>query len=258
MDILSRVKEKKPLVHHITNYVTVNDCANITLCAGGLPVMAHSEDEVEDMVKISNALVLNMGTPDSFQVSSMIKAGRMANNLGIPVVFDPVGVGATPYRTGIARKILEQVKVAVIKGNKGEISVLAGAGGEVRGVESVGEYSGIDRAARELARCYDGVVIVTGAEDIVTDGERLVRVKNGHPMMGRVVGTGCMGASVVGVFVGACEEYLAAAVEAMVFYGVAGELAARKQDGPAAYKTNFLDAIASLDSDTLHKIRRVE
>ncbi|MEW6723831.1 MAG: hydroxyethylthiazole kinase [Bacillota bacterium] len=257
MSIADLIREKKPLVHHITNYVTVNDCANTTLAIGALPVMAHSPDEVEDMVSLAQALVLNIGTLDNSQVAVMIKAGQKANSLGIPVVLDPVGAGATPYRTRTAETILNEVTVAAIKGNQGEISVLAGAGGEVKGVESVGQYGDIEESARRLALKQGCLVVVTGVEDIVTDGTRLARIANGHPAMGRVVGTGCMGASVLGGFLAVGTEQWEAAVEAMVFYGVAGELAAELTQSPAAFKIAFLDSLAGLTGDGAARRRRV-
>ncbi|MBS3971189.1 MAG: hydroxyethylthiazole kinase, partial [Clostridia bacterium] len=153
-DLLKLVREKKPLVHHITNNVTVNDCANITLNTGGLPVMAYSLDEVHEMVRVAGALVLNIGTLNREQIKAMIKAGKAANEAGVPVIFDPVGVGATTLRTESALEILKEVRVDIIKGNKAEINILAGHGGQIKGVESVGEYNNMEAAAGSLAKKY--------------------------------------------------------------------------------------------------------
>ena len=182
--LLARLREQKPLVHHITNDVTVSECANITLCMGGLPVMAYAPEEAAQMAAAAGALVLNIGTLSVGQVEAMITAGKSANQAGIPVVLDPVGAGATTLRTESAQRILREVKVTVIKGNKAEISILAGSGGQIRGVESVGEYSDIMETARSLARRENCIVVVTGPEDIITDGRRLWLAANGHPLMG--------------------------------------------------------------------------
>jgi len=257
-EILKRIRENKPLVHHITNYVTVNECANITLFTGALPVMAHAEEEVEDMVKFASALVLNIGTLDPRQIDAMIKAGKKANELGIPVVLDPVGAGATSLRTESAKKILDEVKITVIKGNSAEIGILAGMGGEIKGVEAVGKHDNILEAAKSLAKRYGTVVVVTGKEDIVTDGEKVAFVLNGHEYMGRIVGTGCMSASVVGAFVGVEKDYMKAAVSAMSFFGIAGEIAASNVQGPSSFKNAFMDAVFNLtpeEADSREKIR---
>lgn len=257
-EILKRIKENKPLVHHITNYVTVSECANITLFTGALPVMAHAKEEVEDMVKFASALVLNIGTLDPAQIDAMIRAGKKANELGIPVVLDPVGAGATPLRTESAMNILDEVKIAVIKGNSAEIGILAGMGGEIKGVEAVGKHDNILEAAKSLANRYGSVVVVTGKEDIITDGEKVAFVLNGHEYMGRIVGTGCMSASVVGAFVGVERNYMKAAVSAMSFFGIAGEIAASNVQGPSSFKSAFMDAVYNLtpeEADLREKIR---
>jgi hydroxyethylthiazole kinase len=253
--LMSRVQSKKPLVHHITNMVTVNDCANVTLAIGGLPVMAHAPEEVEEMVAAAQALVLNIGTLSREQVDAMIKAGKAANSLGIPVVLDPVGAGATSMRTESARKILDEVSVAVVKGNSAEISTLAGSRGEIRGVEAVGESCAVLDDAVALAKEYGNTVVVSGATDVVTDGRRAAYVENGHPLMGTITGTGCMLASVVASFVAVEEECFAASVAALTAFGLAGELAAAGSGvrGPATFKTCFFDELYNLTTEKLKK-----
>lgn len=257
--LLTKVRQQKPLVHHITNNVTVNDCANITLCTGGLPIMAYAPEEVAEMVQAASALVLNIGTLSTAQVEAMLIAGRRANEAGIPVVLDPVGVGATALRSDSASRILAEIRLAVIKGNKAEISILAGAGGKIKGVESVGEYENIVDTAQALARRAKSIVVVTGKEDLITDGKNTFLVANGHPLMGAVVGTGCMTASVIGCFVGVEKDLLQASTAALAAFGVAGELAAQAPAvrGPGTYKAALFDAMASLSQEQLESCQKI-
>lgn len=251
--LLDKVRNQKPLVHHITNIVTVNDCANVTLAIGALPVMAHALEEVEDMVKAASGLVLNIGTLTPKQVESMIKAGKKANEFGIPVVLDPVGAGATPLRTESAKRILGEVKVSVVKGNSAEIGVLAGAGGEIRGVEAVASSENLLAAAKDMAKNFGATVVISGATDVVTDGERVAFVDNGHPWMGTITGTGCMLASVIGSFCGVERDYFKASVAALVTFGLAGELAASRPEvrGPASFKVCFFDELYNLSEEKI-------
>lgn len=258
--LLKILREKKPLVHHITNIVTVNDCANITLAIGALPVMAHALEEVEEMVSAADALVLNIGTLTNEQVEAMIKAGKAANRLKVPVILDPVGVGATEFRTQSSKRILEEIKISVIKGNSAEISILAGKGGKIRGVESLSGADDISEAAKELANTYNVVVAMSGVTDIITDGKRIAYVKNGHPMMGSITGTGCMLTSIVASFSGVCEDYFEATVEAFVAFGIAGERAAQNSNvkGPGSFKIAFFDEIYNLMPEVIEKDSKVE
>lgn len=241
------IKAEKPLIHHITNNVTVNDCANITLNWGALPVMAPAAEESAQMVENASALVLNLGTISSSQLSSMLKAGKRANELGIPIILDPVGVGATDYRTEAAGKILSELKITLIKGNKGEISFLAGKAAEVRGVESMGEYKEIEKSAAELAQKLDAVVVVSSEVDLISNGSQLAKINRGHHLMGEVVGTGCMLGSSLAVFAAAARNlslsFFEAAITAVYYYSLAGEKAAEKEDTPARFKIEFMDQI---------------
>jgi len=255
---LAKLREKRPLVHHITNWVTISECASITRSLGALPVMAHAEEEVEEMVGIAGALVLNIGTLTTALVSAMIKAGRQANRNGTPVVLDAVGAGATKLRTSSVKKLLSNVKVSVIKGNAGEIATLAGARAEVKGVESISAGGDPAVFARALAHSESCTVVVTGAEDIVTDGERLFRVKNGHPRMGEVVGTGCMAASVIAAFAAVETDVTLAATYAMAVYGLAGEFAAKDAKGPGSMKQNMFDCIMALGPEDVRKGARID
>jgi hydroxyethylthiazole kinase len=186
---LAAIRDRKPLVHQITNYVVMNETANATLALGALPVMAHAPEEVEEMVGLAGALVLNIGTLSRHWVEAMLAAGWAANARGVPVVLDPVGVGATAYRTDTARRILDEVDVAVLRGNAGEVATLVGVAAEVRGVESVGAGAAAAEVAREAARSLGVVAAVTGAVDHVSDGERVAAVANGDPMLATITGT---------------------------------------------------------------------
>ncbi|MFH0816700.1 MAG: hydroxyethylthiazole kinase [Methanobacteriota archaeon] len=257
-DALLQIRHKKPLVHHITNWVTISDCASITRSLGALPVMAHAEEEVEEMTGIAGALVLNIGTLTPTLVRSMIKAGKQANRKGTPVILDAVGAGATGLRTDSAKKILAEVKIGVIKGNSGEIATLAGARAEVKGVESISVEGDPAVYARALAKAEGCTVVVTGAEDIITDGSRLLLVMNGHPRMGDVVGTGCMAASVIGAFSAVESDRTLAAAFAMTVYGIAGETAAKDARGPGSMKQNLFDSIMAIGPDEVRKGAKVD
>ena len=234
--VLQKVRERKPLVHHITNAVTMSECANITLVSGGLPIMAHAVEEVEEMVEHSQALVLNLGTLTPIQVEAMVLAGQRANALQLPIILDPVGAGATRLRLVSCKRLLQVLKLSVIKGNAAEIAILAGGVAELRGVESIAVSGSVPSMAAALARKTGAVVAVTGAVDLITDGTRLIEVHNGHVLMSKVVGTGCMTASLMGCCAGVEPDYLQAAVAALVSFNIAAELAAETAPTPAAFK----------------------
>jgi hydroxyethylthiazole kinase len=249
---LRALRERRPLVHQITNYVVMNETANATLALGALPVMAHAREEVEEMVALAGALVLNIGTLSPHWVEAMIGAGRAANAAGTPVVLDPVGAGATRYRTTTARRILEEVDVTVLRGNAGEVATLVGVSAEVRGVESIGAGGDSAELARAAARNLGVVASVTGPVDHVSDGERGLAIANGHELLASVTGTGCMSSAITGCFLAAKgDEPLEAAAEALAAFGVAAEDAARDANGPGTFHANLYDALAALDPETL-------
>lgn len=256
--LLDKLRKEKPLVHHITNWVTIYDCANIVRSIGGLPVMAHAPEEVEQMTSIANALVLNIGTLTVDLVDAMILAGKKANEKGIPVVLDAVGVGATDLRTNKAFEILDTVHVDIIKGNASEIAKLAGEDVVTKGVEATKVERNLAWLAKDLAKKRKAVVAITGKEDIISDGTDTYICKNGHDMMGRIVGTGCMAASVIGAFAAVERDYAKAAAAALACFGIAGELAAEEARGPGSYKEKFYDEIYNLDRDKLEKMKKLE
>jgi hydroxyethylthiazole kinase len=254
---LARLRERKPLVHQITNYVVMNETANATLALGALPVMAHAAEEVEEMVGHAGALVLNIGTLSAHWVDAMLAAGRAANARGIPVVLDPVGAGATRYRTETAKRILDEVDVAIVRGNPGEVATLAGIGAEMRGVDSIGAAAGPGEIALAAARTLGVVASVTGPVDHVSDGERMTTISNGDPMLARITGTGCMSSAITGCFAAVAGSPFAAAVEALAAFGIAGEEAAREAKGPGSFHVNLYDALAALDPATLDGRARI-
>lgn len=256
---LREMRERKPLVHQITNYVVMNETANATLALGALPVMAHAQEEVEEMVGLAGALVLNIGTLSDHWIDAMLRAGRAAGANGTPIVLDPVGAGATRYRTETAKRLLDELEVAVVRGNAGEVATLVGAEAEVRGVESISAGGDEAELAREAARSLGVVAAVTGPVDHVSDGERVVAVANGHELLSSVTGTGCMATAVTGCFLAVKREApLEAAAEALAAFGVAAEDAAAGAAGPGSFHARLYDALAALDPQALDGRARID
>lgn len=253
-----KIKKQKPLVHHITNWVTIYDCANMTRTFGALPVMAHALEESADMARLASALVLNIGTLTPTLIDSMIHAGKSANEKSIPVVLDAVGVGATALRNEKAFLLLENIKVNIIKGNASEIARLAGENVITKGVEATQVEADLMSISRKLADTRKTTVVITGQEDIITDGDKIYLVKNGHEMMGSIVGTGCMAASVIGSFAAVENNYTNAAASALACFGIAGELAAASSKGPGTFKVNFYDEAAQLNKEKIEGMSNVE
>ena len=257
-DVFMRAREQHPLVHHITNYVTVNDCANITICAGGAPVMADAPEEAGEMAGFAGALVLNIGTLNPGIIGSMILAGKAANDRRIPIILDPVGAGATRLRTESTRRLLDELEIAIIKGNAGEIGVLAGADAKVRGVDPAGVAGDIVSITRDFAESTGITVVASGATDIVSDGKRVLFVENGHPMMGAISGTGCMASSVTGICAAVEKDTVMAAATALAAFGLAGERAAARAQGPGSFKPALFDEMAALTPADLGAGARVK
>ena len=257
-EALRGISSQKPLVHHLTNYVTVNLVANTTLSVGALPVMAHAREEVVEMVSLASALVVNIGTLDPTFVEAVLLAGNRANERGIPVVLDPVGAGATSFRTQTAERLLSELEISAVCGNAGEISTLAGLAAEVRGVESlVGDAK---EAVHKAAGALGVTVAATGETDYVSDGKRTLVVSNGHPLMGRVVGSGCASTAVVGCFAAVGGADVETVAHALAYFGRAGEGAAGEAGGGGTFEPRFLDALADVagDPDGLRGALRVE
>lgn len=256
--IPGRVRRERPLIHHITNMVVMNDTANITLFIGASPVMAHAAEEVAEMVSMARALVLNIGTLTPGLVDAMLVAGKRANELGVPVVLDPVGAGATRLRTDSARRLLTGLKIDILRGNAAEISILGGRDAEVKGVDAAGIRGNAAEIARDVAREYGLVVAITGKRDFVSDGNKIAVVDNGHALMGNLTGTGCMSTSIVAAFAAVERDYMLAAAGALALFGVAGELAAEKSSLPGSFKTAIFDEVYNMNEDTLRARARVQ
>ncbi len=249
--ILAALRAGQPLVHNITNYVVMNFTANALLALGASPIMAHAIEEVEELVEISGALVLNLGTLSKPWVEAMLKAGLHATAKGIPVVLDPVGAGASRLRTDTARSLLEQVRPAILRGNASEILALGGDMGGARGVDARHTVAQARLTAVALAKTWGMTVAVTGAEDYVTDGRREARIRNGHPLMGRVTGTGCAASAVTGAFAAVEPDAFNAATAALVVLGVAGEWAAQRVRHPGSYGIALLDGLDAVTAEEL-------
>jgi hydroxyethylthiazole kinase len=253
---LRALRERRPLVHQITNYVVMNETANATLALGALPVMAHAPQEVEEMASLAGAVVLNIGTLSEHWVEAMLLAGKAA---GGPIVLDPVGAGATAYRTETAKRLLDELDVAVVRGNVAEVAILAGRRAEIRGVESMAAPGAGAELAREAANVLGTVVAVTGPTDYASDGKRVIAVSNGHELLSTVSGTGCMSTAVTASFLAVKpDEPVEATAEALVAFGVAGEDAARGAGGPGTFHAGLYDALYNLDPDTLDDRARVD
>jgi hydroxyethylthiazole kinase len=256
--ILKKIKKTKPLIHHITNWVTIYDCANIVKALGASPVMAHAGEEAADMARMAQAVVLNIGTLTEEVVRSMILAGKAANKKKIPVVLDVCGAGATKFRDDKCAEILGSVKVGIIKGNASEVARIAGENVATKGVDAADVGKDLVKLAKALAKARGCAVVITGKEDIVTDGKKTLLVKNGHEMMSCVVGTGCMAASLIGTFAAVDKDPVEAAAAALAVFGVAGELAARISKGPASFKEKLFDIISVIEGKTMRNMQRVE
>ncbi|ATW26062.1 hydroxyethylthiazole kinase [Candidatus Formimonas warabiya] len=251
---LRTVKEKSPLVHHLTNYVTVNDCANMVLAVGGSPVMADDIGEVAEMASLASALVINMGTLNKRTIASMILAGQTAREHGIPVIFDPVGIGATTLRTDTAVKIIRETQPAVIRGNMSEIKCLSGLNVQIKGVDSTADEAGGERIAQNLAQKQGCVIAITGATDIISDGSRTCLITNGDKMLSRVTGTGCMTTSLIGTYCGATKDLFLGAASGIMTMGLAGEIAChslKEAEGIGTFRVRLFDAVFNLSPESL-------
>lgn len=255
---LAALRETKPLIHNITNMVVMNETANALLCIGALPVMAHALPEVEEMVGFAGALVLNIGTLTDELVDAMVLAGKKANELGVPIVLDPVGAGATKMRTVACERLLSELKISIVRGNSAEVAILAGLQGEIRGVESIGAGADNAEVAAAFARQYGCVAAITGVVDTVADGERLYQVSNGHALMGQVTGTGCMSTTMVAAFAAAEKDYAFAAAAALAAFGLAGEKAAVGAKGPGSFHVALYDELAALTPAALEEAARIK
>ncbi len=248
---LKLLRETKPLIHSITNFVVMNTTANTLLACGASPVMAHAQEEVEEMVSFSGALVLNIGTLTPYWIDSMLKAGKRANELDTPIILDPVGSGATQLRTDSAKRLIEEISIRVVRGNASEVLSLAREGSRTKGVDSIHSVDDAADAALTLSRELDTTLAITGVVDLITDGSAIHRVSNGHELMGYVTGTGCAATVIIGAFLAVDNNPLTATTTALAYYGLAGEKAAIKNQAPGSFQVGLLDALYSIDENEL-------
>lgn len=269
-DVMKRVEECTPLVHCITNYVTVNDCANAILAVKGSPIMADDEAEVEDITSICNALVINIGTLNKRTVASMIRAGKKANALGHPVILDPVGAGASALRTQTTFELLKEVKFSVIRGNISEIKTVYAGSGTTKGVDAdihdVVTQDNLDETivfARELSKQTGAVIAITGAIDIIVDETHAYMIYNGHKEMSRITGTGCMLSAILGVYAAANPDHLVEACACGIAHmGYSGELAharvVKENRGTGSLRTYIMDALSTMTPPLLNGGLKIE
>jgi hydroxyethylthiazole kinase len=248
---LTAVRKQKPLIHNITNFVVMNYTANALLAMGASPVMAHAQNEVEDMVSFAGALVLNIGTLTDDWIASMIKAGKKATEQQTPIILDPVGSGATQLRTNSAKKIIDAAKVGVIRGNASEILSLRHDTSKTKGVDSIHSVEEAAEAATVLAGELDTTLAITGPIDLITDGGRVLRVQNGHPLMGYVTGTGCTATVIIGAFLAVDDDPVSATATALAYFGLAGEVAGRNAGAPGSFMIQLLDALYTMTPEAL-------
>ena len=258
-DIVCKIRETSPLVHNITNFVVMNNTANGLLALGASPIMAHAEGELEELLGLASALVLNIGTLSESWGAAMLRAAQLAARKNLPVVVDPVGAGASSLRTQLS---LELIRLAgehlIIRGNASEVMALAGEASQTHGVDSRAEADEAMQAAESLAQARKCVVVVSGERDIITGGKDTWLVHGGHPMMQRVTGLGCTASAIVGACAGVADSPLAAGVAGMAVMSAAGGLAAAKSAGPGSLQVNFLDALYNLSEGDLRAQVKVE
>ena len=250
---LEEVRRQAPLVHNITNYVAMNLTANALLAIGASPVMAHAPEEVEDMVNIASALVINIGTLSGPWVQSMRKASLQAEKKGIPIIYDPVGAGATTFRTRTIRELIGAVAPAIVRGNASEIMAIDDDQIKTKGVDSAAATESALDSARRLNGKYGCVVCVSGATDHIVDQKNAAMIANGHAMMAKVTGLGCTASALCGAFAAVNPDYFAATTAAMAVMGIAGEMAAEKSKGPASMQVEFLDALFNMKGEDIKK-----
>ncbi|MDR1566520.1 MAG: hydroxyethylthiazole kinase [Treponema sp.] len=249
-----KIRETPPLVHNITNFVVMNNTANALLAIGASPVMAHAEEEAADMAAIAGALVINIGTLNPQWIKGMEKAMGKARERRIPIIFDPVGAGATPYRSQTCRDLLSAYPPDIIRGNASEIGALVSEAVKTRGVDSILSSDSAADSALRLSGLYGCVVSLSGATDYIMKGGNRILIFNGHPLMPRVTGLGCTATALTGAFAAVNADYTAAAAHAMAVMGIAGEIAACTAKGPGSFQFAFLDALYNLDERDIREL----
>ena len=257
-DALEEIRASKPLIHNITNYVVMNFTANVLLSLGASPVMAHAEEEVEEMAGIASALVLNIGTLSRPWIRAMEKAGETASRRKIPIVLDPVGAGATRLRTETASRLIERVHPSVVRGNASEILSLGIENGSTKGVDSTRSVNDAVAFSNTVSLEKNCVVAITGPRDYITDGRRAFSLSNGHAFLGMVTGTGCAATTMIAAFCAVTKDPLAGTVAGLTVFGIAGEMAAERATGPGSFKVALIDALNEIEEKHINTSSRVE
>ena len=252
------IREKAPVIHSITNYVVMNSTANALLALGASPVMAHAEEEMEEMVGIASALVINIGTLSPAWVRAMFKAAEAARKRKIPIVLDPVGAGATAYRTRTARELIRAVPPEIIRGNASEIMALLETNSKTKGVDSTASSDAAVEIGRKLHAESGAAVCISGETDYTIGRAGVIRGRNGHIMMTRVTGLGCTASALCGAFAAVVSDPAVAAAEAMAVMGIAGEIAFAKSTGPGSLQLHFIDALYNLSADDIGRMLKIE
>jgi hydroxyethylthiazole kinase len=255
---IENVRHKAPVVHNITNYVVMNNTANALLALGASPVMAHAPEEVEEMVNIASALVINIGTLSERWIASMFKAAAQARKNGIPIILDPVGAGATSYRTQTARELIAEEPPAIIRGNASEIMALFDDKTKTKGVDSVASSDNAIATAQKLSETYNCVICISGPVDYIVEGKKIIKVLNGHPQMTKVTGLGCTASALCGAFAAVEKISFTATAKAMAVMGIAGEMAAEKAEGPGSLQMHFLDNLYNLSATVIAQRLKIE
>ena len=249
---LDLIRKQSPLIHNITNYVVMNNTANALLAIGASPVMAHSVDEVAEMTNIASSLVINIGTLEAMWVEAML-AGKTALSKSTPIVFDPVGAGATSYRSKVCKQLIEECKPSIIRGNASEIIALSDTQAQTKGVDSTNASGSALDSAKTLAYKTKAIVVISGETDYITDGITVETVKNGNPMMEKVTGMGCTATAIVAVFAAVNKNLLEAATHGMSVMGICGEVAAAHSQGNGSLQVNFLDTLFNINEEVVRK-----
>ncbi len=259
-EVLGNVREKTPLVQAITNYVTINDCANILLCFGASPAMCEARTEAGGFAGLISALYINIGTLTDEQKEAALLAARKASELNKPIVLDPVACGAIPRKMEVVKELLDAAYISVIKGNTGEIKFLAGLAGKVRGVDSIDDGQGAVEACRTLARRYGTVVVATGETDIITDGERTCLIHNGTPMLTMITGAGCMAGALTAAAAGVNDDRFISSAAAILAMGLAGEMAAGSMERalPGTFRARLFDYVYSMKAGSILQRGKIE
>jgi len=256
LNLMDKAKEENPLVNFLINYVTANELTSITSYFGGTPIMTDDPIDAADVVEYGevDAVIFNIGTVTNKQVKAMIEAGKKATERNVPIILDPVAAGVTPFRSAAIKRMLEELKISVIKGNLAEVKACLGVETTSKGVDSNEDESDADQYVVALARKYNCVVAMTGVVDIITDGKRVVKIMNGTPSLPKVIGTGCTIGALVGTFSGVTDDYFYSAMTGVIIMGIAGEIADQKVDaklGYYSYKHHLLDTLSVLTNEQI-------